>query len=237
MSSQQVKPMTKPAAVASGSSSSGRGCPAPSDSAHHRSCSSSPARRPPIGAGILTDQLGGEAGRPRWGGYSRGVAGAGTLNRRAVSQGRMTKIPTSRTREGREGKENLRGRRGGRGGAAPPTSRVVKPVSREAGRAGAGSQQQLRPDPDLKPASPPMFLKSKAFPDLHRKLLAKIKANKRKSVCRTLSPLKAPPSNEEVVSPGLQAEVDRESPVSCEDIDSYLEALFSNVDIYRYSEL
>ena len=42
--------------------------------------------------------------------------------------------------------------------------------------------------------------------------------------------------NEEVVSPWLQAEVDRESPVSCEFIDSCLEACFNNVDIDRYSD-
>ena len=142
-----------------------------------------------------------------------------------------TRIP----RAGR-GKENLKGGRG-RGGA-----RIVKPVTV---RNGKLTRQDLRPsslpgvltESSPETNTPPVtelkpglgtFLKSKAVPDIHAKLLQKIRLNKRKSlerkVCENQSPCKAP-----APSPGQ----DRASPVSGPDLQMYLTGVFNIADKYK----
>ena len=72
------------------------------------------------------------------------------------------------------------------------------------------------------------FLKSKAVPDIHQKLLQKIRGNKRKSLERKVgenqSPCKAP-----APSPSQ----DRESPVSGSDLQMYLTGVFNMADKYK----
>ena len=144
-----------------------------------------------------------------------------------------TRIP----RAGR-GKENLRGGRGRGAGA-----RIVKPVTIKNGKL---TRQELRtsslpgiltesspetnaPVPtELKPGLG-TFLKSKAVPDIHAKLLQKIRLNKRKSLERKVfgenqSPCKAP-----APSPGQ----DRASPVSGSDLQMYLTGVFNIADKYK----
>ena len=145
--------------------------------------------------------------------------------------------PETRIPRAGKGKENLRGGRVRGGGA-----RIVKPVTL---RSGKLVKQDLRtsslpgvltdsspevnaPVPaEIKPGLG-TFLKSKAVPDIHRKLLQKIRGNKRKSlerkVCENQTPLKAP-----APSPSQ----DRESPVSTSDLQMYLTGVFNMADKYK----
>ena len=94
-----------------------------------------------------------------------------------------------------------------------------------------------------KPKSP--ILTSRNVPDLHTKILEKIKQNKRRSVQRNFlenqSPCKAPapsPLDEEPESDSREdlhtsQELDRVSPMSGQDVQTYLASVFNMVDEYR----
>ena len=137
-------------------------------------------------------------------------------------ESKIPKVP------GIKGKENR-----GRGGA-----RIVKPVNtkrlniekleqRSSSVPGIliESPQEDRNSP-LPPV--PVILKSKAVPDIHVRLLKKIRQNKRKSLERTSSlnhsPFKAPAPS-----------TDRESPVSVSghDVQMYLSDFFDIADKFK----
>ena len=139
-----------------------------------------------------------------------------------------TRIP--RARAGR-GKENLRG-----GGArnvkleqidlrTSSVSGILTESSPEINGPVTQYSSTSTSSTDLKPVLG-NFLR--AVPDIHQKLLLKIRLNKRKSlerkVCENQSPLKAPaPCSSQ----------DRESPVSGSDLQMYLTGVFSLADKYK----
>ena len=139
-----------------------------------------------------------------------------------------TKIPQA---PGQKGKENLRAGRG---------AKIVKPVSirkqdlrsssvsgilTETSQDSNTSVYRRGSTTDLKPGLG-LVLQSKAVPDIHQKLLSKIRQNKRRSLERTTSlteaPCRAPPASQ-----------DRESPVSGPDLQMYLLGVFDIADKYK----
>ena len=132
-----------------------------------------------------------------------------------------TRIP--RARSGR-GKENLRG-----------GTRIVKLEQQELPTFSvSGILTESSPEINVpltqysSTSTTDNFLKPRALPDIHQKLLLKIRLNKRKSlerqVCENQSPLKAPaPCSSQ----------DRESPVSGSDLRMYLTGVFSLADKYK----
>ena len=97
-----------------------------------------------------------------------------------------------------------------------------------------------------KPKSP---IVSKLVPDLHEVILKKIKINKRRSIQRqsfqtNQSPCKAPAPCEDLLaqervnqshsdSVNSSVNLDRDSPVSGQDLETYLSSVFNLVDTYR----
>eukprot|EP00092_Neocalanus_flemingeri_P040846 GFUD01044466.1.p1 GENE.GFUD01044466.1~~GFUD01044466.1.p1 ORF type:complete len:1000 (+),score=364.95 GFUD01044466.1:67-3066(+) len=198
------------------------------------SCSSTPSktRRPPS-----TDLD--ELVKPRWSAYIKPKVPSVTItSRQAMSQTRIPRLPS-------RGKENLRG-----GGA-----RVVKPVARlkpteredEDQVYSTGILTSSSKDNSLSTISKPeprspIFITSKTVPDLHNKILAKIRLNKRRSQTRNHTPNQSP-----CKAPAPQVKVsinetsfkedsdssDRESPVSGLELETYLTSMFFMVDTYK----
>ena len=76
----------------------------------------------------------------------------------------------------------------------------------------------------------PIFISSKTVPDLHNKILAKIRLNKRRSQTRSL-PNQSPCKATELLIPELHRPEDpdcsdRKSPVSGQELDTYLASMF-----------
>ena len=219
----------------------------PSSPSVSRNCNSpSLSRRPSSTDG------GKELVKTRWSGFKKVLPNTVTSK-----QGQpLTRIP----RLPHQGKENLRG--GGRG------ARVVKPVARPKQSSlteispPSESNEESAPFTSIKsnitvnstPIKPgarsPVYISYKAVPDLHNKILAKIRLNKRKSRSRNLSSLqssfkasKAPDDMEEfsntraILDKEDEYEKDRESPVSGQDLEAYLASMFYMVDTYRYKLL
>ena len=217
----------------------------------NRQCSNSPCRK-----GSSQDSVE-ERVRPatsRW----RGV---GSVSRGGGQAG--TKIPRFPAAGARSNKENM-----GRGRGTVVTkpragARIVKPVvtvsrskftrsDMDAAQnvlidiSTENSLSNTAPGPMAIPKPKSPILTSKNVPDLHARILEKIKQNKRRSMQRSFqqnqSPCKAPaPSsldNEpEVRSPEdlhTSQELDRDSPMSGQDIETYLASVFNMVDEYRY---
>ena len=214
----------------------------------NRPCSPNPCRKTSLTSTENKDEPGKIL---RWrGGGMRGGGTRGGLQ----SQSRIPKIP------GAKGKENIRGRVGTMGKA-----RIAKPVvAVTKSKIATKKQKELIEAQDLlidiatqdkslsnsfpppKPKSPiPIGVTSKLVPDLHQKILEKIRINKRRSLQRSFqtnqSPCKAP-------APCLQSpehdqshhshhdnsqELDRDSPVSGQDLETYLSSVFNLVDTYR----
>lgn len=203
------RPLTRPMPVPPATSQ------AASSPSRSHSCSSTPRRS------SSTEKE--ECGKPRWSNYVKGPA---TKSSQQVSQ---TRIPRLYGR----GKENIRGR----------GARVVKPVQRP----------KLLSDPEE--VSPPGILtrsfrdntayhtdsmstvlnNSKSVPDLHQKILAKIRLNKRRShnTTHNQSPCKAPAPPVDLTTREEFDGVDRDSPVSVEELETYLTSMFNMVDTYR----
>ena len=82
-------------------------------------------------------------------------------------------------------------------------------------------------------ARSPTFISSKAVPDLHNKILAKIRLNKRRS--RTRDNVTSDQIPHETVSSSSPCdyEIDRDSPVPNQDLETYLASMFYMVDTYR----
>ena len=177
-----------------------------------------------------------------------------------------TRIPRGPKYPGIKGKENLRAR--GRGGIASRAgfgkARIVKPIVTVAVPKSNVTKQdiddaqsvlmEISRDNSVNTASPrpkpiqksPIVVTSKLVPDLHQKILDKIRINKRRSIQRSFqlnqSPCKAPPPNslgqeendqEEDHDHDNSQEFDRESPVSGQDLQIYLSSVFNTVDSYR----
>ena len=192
------------------------------------SCSSTPTRRT-----ACADKE--ELIKPRWSCYIKKPTT--NASRQGASQTRIPRLPS-------RGKENSRGR----------GARVVKPV----GRPKLSTDMDVSPPSILTPSSKdnslstvsiseprsPNLISSKAVPDLHQKILAKIRLNKRRSQTRNntpnQSPCKAPApparvSNASSISNMKQEAVfsDRDSPVSGQELETYLTSMFYTVDTYR----
>ena len=188
--------------------------------------------------------------KTRWSGYKK-VLPTTVTSKQGQVQTRIPRLP--------RGKENPRGR----GGA-----RVIKPVSKpKQASTDAAAASRLEEDVDnmtamksklsvsSTPAKPagarsPTFISSKTVPDLHNKILAKIRLHKRRSkLSRNLSSLqssfKLPElpddmegnSNTTAASSNEEYERDRESPVSGQDLEAYLASMFYMVDTYRYRSI
>lgn len=182
---------------------------------------------------------------PRWkGGLTRGSS---------LSVNTNTRIPRY---PAVKGKENIRGRGSARAGFG--RAKIVKPIITasktkftkkdmddaqnvliEISRDSSMNAQSPRPKPTAKS---PIMLQSKLVPDLHQKILEKIRHNKRRSRSfqLTRSPCKAPAVP--VLSSGLEDVEDvedpddsekRDSPVSCQDLEAYLASVFNMCDKYR----
>jgi len=185
--------------------------------------------------------------KTRWSGYKK-VQPNTVTSKQGQALTRIPRLP--------QGKENLRG--GGRG------ARVVKPVARPKQSSLTEISPPSEPNDEGAPytsikanitvnstpirpgARSPVFISSKAVPDLHNKILAKIRLNKRKSRSRNTSSLqssfkasKAPDDMEEfsttraILDKEDEFEKDRESPVSGQDLEAYLASMFYMVDTYR----
>ena len=171
-----------------------------------------------------------------------------------------TKIPRFPAAGARSNKENI-----GRGRGAVVTkarARIVKPVvtvsksrftrtDMDAAQnvlidiSTENSLSNTAPGPMAIPKPKSPILTSKNVPDLHARILEKIKQNKRRSIQRNFqqnqSPCKAPApssldSEPEVKSPEdlhTSQEYDRDSPMSGQDIETYLASVFNMVDEYR----
>jgi len=161
-----------------------------------------------------------ELSKPRWSGYIKGP----NTTRQAMSQTRIPRLPN-------RGKENT-----------VPGARIAKPVSRpkipvEIGNVSPPGVLTSSSKVDgLQSSKSPNVISSKTVPHLHNKLLAKIKQNKRKSGARRIvnqAPCKAPAP---VVDTNRVKDIetsDRESPVSAQELDTYLASMFYMVDTYR----
>jgi len=124
-------------------------------------------------------------------------------------------------------------------------ARIVKPVTRP--KLATEIEEDVSPPGILTSSSKantmnnitksPIFISSKTVPDLHNKILAKIRLNKRRSQTRNLpnqSPCKAPaPLIPALQTPDDPDSSDRESPVSGQELDTYLASMFFMVDTYR----
>ena len=136
----------------------------------------------------------------RWAGGSRKVPVA-------------TKIPSRPSN-----KENLRGsfHNGHQLSAARGRgAKVVKPVSRP------GHQRDVKPSIEaIPPSRSPNMVSSRRVPDLHGKILAKIRAGRARSASKQ--------DNTEL-SPSL--------PVTCEEVQQYLQSVFSICDTYNTGSL
>ena len=183
---------------------------------------------------------------------SRGGGQAGTV---------CTRIPRFPAAGARSNKENIAR---GRGAVAPRgRARVVKPIvtvsksrftrtDMDAAQnvlidiSTENSLSNTAPGPMSIPKPKSPILTSKNVPDLHARILEKIKQNKRRSIKRNFqlnqSPCKAPaPSSldkgPEIKSPEdlhTSQECGRDSPMSGQDIETYLASVFNMVDEYRY---
>jgi len=180
---------------------------------------------------------------PRWkGSVTRGSSISGNT--------RIPRYPAVK------GKENIRGRGAAR--AAFGRAKIVKPIITaskskltkkdiddaqnvliEISRDSSMNAQSPRPKPSAKS---PIMLQSKLVPDLHQKILEKIRHNRRRSRSFQLSksPCKAPAVP--ALSPELEDIEDvedpddtekRDSPVSCQDLEAYLASVFNMCDKYR----
>jgi len=145
----------------------------------------------------------------------------------------MTRIPRMPNR----GKENLRG------------ARVVKPVGRprlaterEDGILTTSSKENTLTTISRPADKSNIFISSKTVPDLHNKILAKIRLHKRRSKNKNItpnqSPCKAPAPTLELSQAILSSiedpeNSDRESPVSGQELETYLASMFFKVDSYR----
>ena len=190
---------------------------------------------------------------PKW----RGGGGATSRGSSLVT----TRIPRGPKYPGGRGKENLRGR-GGVARAAFGKAKIVKPIvtvpkskiTKEDIDDAQNVLMEISGDNSVNSASPrpkpiqksPIVLTSKNVPDLHQKILDKIRINKRRSVQRSFqlnqSPCKAPAPNlldedenarSETHDHDSSQECDRESPVSGQDLQIYLSSVFNMVDTYR----
>ena len=72
------------------------------------------------------------------------------------------------------------------------------------------------------------FLKPRAVPDIHQKLLQTIRLNKRKSLERQVTESQSP-----LRAPAPSPSQDRESPVSGSDLQMYLTGVFNMADKYK----
>eukprot|EP00092_Neocalanus_flemingeri_P026518 GFUD01028741.1.p1 GENE.GFUD01028741.1~~GFUD01028741.1.p1 ORF type:complete len:754 (-),score=279.20 GFUD01028741.1:61-2322(-) len=194
------------------------------------SCSSTPSktRRPPS-----TDLD--ELVKPRWSAYIKPKVPSVTItSRQAMSQTRIPRLPS-------RGKENLRG-----GGArvVKPVARLLKPTEREdedhvfsSGILTSSSKDNSLSTISKPEPRSPIFITSKTVPDLHNKILAKIRLNKRRSQTRNhtpnQSPCKAPAPQVKVSINEASCDSDRESPVSGLELETYLTSMFFMVDTYK----
>eukprot|EP00092_Neocalanus_flemingeri_P001194 GFUD01001272.1.p1 GENE.GFUD01001272.1~~GFUD01001272.1.p1 ORF type:complete len:986 (+),score=248.57 GFUD01001272.1:48-3005(+) len=193
--------------------------PTSSPSKPRTSNSRTPSRRP-----VSAD--GEKLVKTRWSGYKKVIASSNNSKQGQT----QTHIPSLH-----RGKEILRG-----GGSA----RVIKPITRPKQVTAIVDPNYTISTNTIKPSSrSPRYISSKAVPDLHNKILAKIRLSKRKSRPRNFtSPhksLSAPCSMTEASTRPILStedecyESDRDSPVSDQDLDTYLASMFYKVDTYR----
>ena len=188
--------------------------------------------------------------RTRWSGHRKVVSTGGSSKKQVEGQvqTRIPRVP--------RGRDNARGRGG--------YVKIIKPVV--VTKAQCSDQVISQPPPselakdkdiDNTPvvskitpvvvgAKSPVYISSKAVPDLHNKILAKIRLNKRSS--KTRKSLRSRPKLEfnemedrndgKIMSMTRKeeelVEEERESPVvSSDDLEAYLASMFNMVDTYR----
>ena len=190
--------------------------------------------------------------RTRWSGPRKVVSTGGSSKKQGEGQvqTRIPRVP--------RGRDNARGR----GGCV----KIIKPVV--VTKAQCSDQVISQPPPselakdkdiDNTPvvskitpvvvgAKSPVYISSKAVPDLHNKILAKIRLNKRSSKQTRKSLLGRPKfefsemedrNDSKIMSMNRKeeelVEEERESPVvSSDDLEAYLASMFNMVDTYRY---
>ena len=215
----------------------------------NRQCSNSPCRKVP------SQSSSEETVRPpgsRWRGVGSVSRGGGQAS---------TRIPRFPAAGARSNKENI-----ARGRGAVVTRgkvRIVKPIvtlsksrftrtDMDAAQnvlidiSTENSLSNTAPGPMAIPKPKSPILTSKNVPDLHARILEKIKQNKRRSIQRNFqlnqSPCKAPApislDNETEIKSSEEdlhtsQECGRDSPMSGQDIETYLASVFSMVDEYR----